>query len=100
MVTPSKQHYVINEEIYGLVYSMEESCFMTHKKKYFNKFFQKNTQIKMSVHFFEDKEGIIWVGTSNGIFSNRKRYKKIIQHTHVTDNLVRSVIKDKKTRYG
>lgn len=36
------------------------------------------------------------MGTSNGIFQIERDTKKIIQHTHVTDNLVRSVIKDKK----
>lgn len=45
---------------------------------------------------FEDKEGIIWAGTSNGVFQIERDTKKIIQHTHVPDNLVRSVIKDKK----
>ena len=49
---------------------------------------------------YEDKEGIIWVGTSNGVFQIERDSKKIRQHTHLPDNLVRTVIKTKKDKYG
>lgn len=45
---------------------------------------------------YEDKEGIIWIGTSNGVFQIERDSKKIRQHTHLPDNLVRTVIKDQK----
>lgn len=45
---------------------------------------------------FEDTNGSIWAGTSNGVFQIERDTRKIIRHTHVPDNLVRSVIKDKK----
>lgn len=45
---------------------------------------------------YEDIEGIIWAGTSNGVFQIERDTKKIIRHTHIPDNLVRSVIKDQK----
>lgn len=67
----------------------------THKK-IFQQVFPEGYTNQDVRSLFEDKEGIIWVGTSNGIFQIERDTKKIIQHTHVTDNLVRSVIKDKK----
>ena len=45
---------------------------------------------------YEDIEGIIWAGTSNGVFQIERDTKRIIRHTHIPDNLVRSVIKDQK----
>lgn len=71
----------------------------THKK-IFQQVFPEGYTNQDVRSLFEDKEGIIWVGTSNGIFQIERDTKRIIQHTHVTDNLVRSVIKDKKARYG
>lgn len=67
----------------------------THKK-IFQQVFPEGYTNQDVRSLFEDKEGIIWVGTSNGIFQIERDTKRIIQHTHVTDNLVRSVIKDKK----
>lgn len=45
---------------------------------------------------FEDTEGNIWVGTSDGVFQINRNSRKIIQQKHIPDNLVRSVITDKK----
>ena len=47
---------------------------------------------------FEDSNGTIWAGTSNGVFQIDRESKKILQHMNANapDNLVRSVIKDKK----
>lgn len=70
--------------------------FYDTQKKIFQQVFPEEYTNQDVRSLFEDKEGIIWVGTSNGIFQIERDTKKIIQHTHVTDNLVRSVIKDKK----
>lgn len=68
--------------------------FYDTQKKIFQQVFPEGYTNQDVRSLFEDKEGIIWVGTSNGIFQIERDTKKIIQHTHVTDNLVRSVIKD------
>lgn len=67
----------------------------THKQ-IFQQIFPEEYATQDVRSLYEDKEGIIWVGTSNGVFQIERDTKKIIQHTHVPDNLVRSVIKDKK----
>lgn len=45
---------------------------------------------------FEDKEGIIWVGTSEGVFQVDRDSQKILRHFNTPDNLIRTVIKDQK----
>lgn len=45
---------------------------------------------------FEDTEGTIWVGTSEGVYQLDRTSKKILLHMDMPDNLVRTVIKDRK----
>ena len=67
----------------------------THKQT-FHQIFPEEYATQGVRSLYEDKEGIIWVGTSNGVFQIQRDSKKILQHTHIPDNLVRTVIKDKK----
>lgn len=67
----------------------------THKQT-FHQIFPEEYATQDVRSLYEDKEGIIWVGTSNGVFQIERNSKKIRQHTHIPDNLVRTVIKDKK----
>lgn len=65
-------------------------------KQTFHQIFPEEYATQDVRSLYEDKEGIIWVGTSNGVFQIERNSKKIRQHTHIPDNLVRTVIKDKK----
>lgn len=71
----------------------------THKQT-FHQIFPEAYATQDVRSLYEDKEGIIWVGTSNGVFQIERDSKKIRQHTHLPDNLVRTVIKDQKDKYG
>ena len=65
-------------------------------KKMFQQVFPKEYATQDVRSLYEDAEGSIWVGTSDGVFQIDRDSKTILQHTHVPDNLVRTVIKDKK----
>ena len=66
-----------------------------HKRKFSQIFTGENvTQDVRSL--FEDSDGMIWVGTSNGIFQIERDSKKVLQHIYSPDNLIRTVIKDRK----
>lgn len=67
----------------------------THKKT-FQQVFPKEYANQDVRSLYEDTEGNIWVGTSDGVFQINRDSKIILQHKHVPDNLVRTVIKDKK----
>lgn len=67
----------------------------THTRT-FRQIFPKEQSAQDVRSLFEDKEGIIWVGTSEGVFQIDRDSKKILKHINVPDNLVRTVIKDKK----
>lgn len=43
---------------------------------------------------FEDLDGLMWIGTSNGIYQMTSDTKKIIKHIDVPNNLVRTILKD------
>lgn len=62
----------------------------------FQQIFSKEQSTQDVRSLFEDAEGIIWVGTSEGVYQIDRDSKKIINHINVPDNLVRTVIKDKK----
>lgn len=47
---------------------------------------------------FEDKNGIMWIGSSNGIYQIDRDTKKIIKHINIPENLVRGVIADAQGR--
>lgn len=70
--------------------------FYDSHKQTFHQIFPEEYATQDVRSLYEDKEGIIWVGTSNGVFQIERNSKKIRQHTHIPDNLVRTVIKDKK----
>lgn len=67
----------------------------THKQT-FHQIFPEAYATQDVRSLYEDAEGSIWVGTSDGVFQIDRDSKTILQHTHVPDNLVRTVIKDKK----
>lgn len=66
--------------------------------KSFQQIFPEKESTQDVRSLFEDNNGTIWVGTSNGVFQIDRESKKILQHMNANapDNLVRSVIKDKK----
>lgn len=64
--------------------------------KNFRQIFPKEQATYDVRSLFEDKEGIIWVGTSEGVFQIDRNSQKILHHINMPDNLVRSVIKDSK----
>lgn len=66
--------------------------------KSFQQIFPEKESTQDVRSLFEDNNGTIWVGTSNGVFPIDRESKKILQHMNANapDNLVRSVIKDKK----
>lgn len=70
--------------------------------KSFQQIFPEKESTQDVRSLFEDNNGTIWVGTSNGVFQIDRESKKILQHMNANapDNLVRSVMKDKKDRYG
>lgn len=66
--------------------------------KSFQQIFPEKESTQDVRSLFEDNNGTIWVGTSNGVFQIDRESKKILQHMNANapDNLVRSVMKDKK----
>ncbi len=48
--------------------------------------------------FFEDKNGFIWVGTSQGIYVVERDSKRVIKHYSLKNNLVRAIHIDSKER--
>lgn len=64
--------------------------------KTFRQIFPENKSTLDVRSLFEDKEGSIWIGTSEGVYQIDRASKKILQHMDVPDNLVRTVIKDRK----
>lgn len=66
--------------------------------KSFQQIFSEKESTQDVRSLFEDNNGTIWVGTSNGVFQIDRESKKILQHMNANapDNLVRSVMKDKK----
>lgn len=67
----------------------------TNMKK-FQQVFPKDKSNQDVRSLFEDNDGTIWVGTSNGIYQIERDSKKVIRHINCPDNLVRTVIKDSK----
>ncbi len=75
--------------------------------RYFNTKTQKFEKISLNNNesndadirsFFEDKSGLIWVGTSQGIYVVNRDSKKMVKHYSLENNLVRSLYKDSKGR--
>lgn len=64
--------------------------------KEFRQIFPKNESTQDVRSLFEDSDGTIWVGTSNGIYQIDRDTKYIIRHIDCPDNLIRTVIKDSK----
>lgn len=48
--------------------------------------------------FFEDRNGLMWISSSNGIYQIDRVSKKIVKHIDIPENLVRDVIKDTQGR--
>ena len=55
----------------------------------------KNADVRS---FFEDKDQQIWISTSEGIYKANLMDQRITTHHDLTNNLVRSVLKDSKGR--
>lgn len=66
-----------------------------HTQKFQQVFSEKEALLDVR-SLFEDSDGIIWVGTSEGVFQIERDTRKILYHMNVPDNLVRTVIKDRK----
>ena len=66
--------------------------------KEFRQIFPENESTQDVRSLFEDSDGTIWVGTSNGIYQIDRDIKNIIRHINCPDNLIRTVIKDSKKR--
>lgn len=64
--------------------------------KEFRQIFPENESTKDVRSLFEDRDGTIWIGTSNGIYQIDRDTKNIIRHIDCPDNLIRTVIKDSK----
>lgn len=64
--------------------------------KTFKQIFPEEESTQDVRSLFEDAEGTIWVGTSEGVFQIDRDSKEILRHMNVPDNLVRTVIKDRK----
>lgn len=47
---------------------------------------------------YEDKDGIIWIGSSSGVFQINNETKQIIRHINTPNNLVRTIVKDYQGR--
>ena len=60
--------------------------------------FHKNWSTTDVRSFFEDRNGLMWISSSNGIYQIDRTSKKIVKHIDIPENLVRDVIKDTQGR--
>ena len=73
-------------------------CFYDTKSKTFRQILPAANE-KLDVRsFYEDKDRMMWVGTSEGVYKISMADKRIVNHYNLDNNLVRSIWKDSQGR--
>lgn len=77
---------------FGLFYG-DIVCYDPQKKQFKTVELQKKKQTDVR-SFYEDKQGYIWAGTSDGIFLINRDTQTVKEHYNRENNLVRCILKD------
>ena len=72
--------------------------YFDNQKQSFRQLFPQELSTTDVRSFFEDRNGLMWISSSNGIYQIDRTSKKIVKHIDIPENLVRDVIKDTQGR--